>query len=204
MSELTDLIGKRRLDAVDFEIEKVHEWGDRYVDASVCRFRLDGVVYVAIEDPSDGYRSSMRDLFIPNDKTVKNVFPAIEVVGKHRTVGSYSGKDDVLELIDAVTGKVVLEVGTDNIDDYYPGFVASFHPENMATNADIVAEEAAAKEAAMWTPWSGGECPVDESVLVQIRADFDPDEEPVPASNWLWDHDRPKRDCITAYRVVAA
>ncbi len=30
---------------------------------------------------------------------------------------------------------VVLEVGTDNSDDYYPSFVANFQPENMATNA---------------------------------------------------------------------
>lgn len=206
MTELTDLIGRRRLDAVDFDSEKVKElYGDEYEDASVCRFRLDGVVYVTIEDPSDGYRSSMRDLVVANDSNMKNVFPAVDVIGKHRTGGEYGRVDDVLELVDALTGKVVLEVGTDNVDDYYPGFVASFHPENMATNADIVAAETAAKEAADgWIEWGGGECPVDDETLVQIRAEFGPNDEPRAANGWLWDHDRPKRDCITAYRVVPA
>jgi hypothetical protein len=35
---------------------------------------------------------------------------------------------------DRTTNKLVLEVGTENIDDYYPGFVGRFHPENMAVN----------------------------------------------------------------------
>jgi hypothetical protein len=39
-----------------------------------------------------------------------------------------------LELKDLI-GQVVLEVGTENVYDYYPGFVSSFHPERMAHNA---------------------------------------------------------------------
>jgi hypothetical protein len=31
-------------------------------------------------------------------------------------------------------GLVILEVGTDNNDDYYPSFVSSWKPENMAVN----------------------------------------------------------------------
>lgn len=204
--ELTDLIGRRRLDAVDFDDEKIKEYyGDGYEDSSVCRFRLDGVVYIAIEDPGDGYRSSMRDLVIANDANMKNAFPAIDVVGRHRTSGEYGRVDDVLELVDAVTGKVVLEVGTDNVDDYYPGFVSSFHPENMATNAEVVAVEAAAEVAANGgIEWKGGECPVAAETMVQIRAEFGPGDEPSAAGAWQWDHDRPVRDQITAYRVVPA
>jgi hypothetical protein len=206
MTKLTDLLGARRLDAVDFDNEKIKEaYGDGYEDSSVCRFRLDGVVYIAIEDPSDGYRSSMRTLTISNDANMENVFPPIDVIGKHRDANEYGDVDDVLELVDAVTGKVVLEVGTDRSDDYYPSFVASFHPENMATNADIVAAEEAAKESANgWIEWTGGDCPVDEDAIVQIKAGFDPDGEPAPARFWSWDHDRPLRDCIIAYRVVTA
>ena len=133
MIELTDLVGKHTLDAVDFDTNSIKTWGDRFEDCQVCRFRLDGIVYSAIEDPGDGYRSSMRELAVTED-AMTNVFPPVEVLGRHRTKGHYSGEDDVLELIDTVTGNVVLEVGTDNVDDYYPGFVASFHPENMATN----------------------------------------------------------------------
>ncbi|WP_333899610.1 hypothetical protein [Agrobacterium pusense] len=203
MTELTDLIGKRRLDAVDFDNEQVKEiYGDEYEDCSVCRFRLDGVVYIAIEDPNDGYRSSMRNLTVANDATMKNVFPPVDVLGRHRTEGAYGNADDVLELVDMITGKVVLEVGTDDVDDYYPGFVASFHPENMATNADIVAAEKKAAEG--WIEWKGGDCPVPGETLVVIQAEFGPDQEPARADMWAWDSDRPKRDQITAYRVVGA
>ncbi|POO54367.1 hypothetical protein CPJ18_02395 [Agrobacterium rosae] len=203
MTELTDLIGKRRLDAVDFDNEQVKElYGDGYEDSSVCRFRLDGVVYIAIEDPDDGYRSSMRNLTVANDATMKNVFPSVEVLGRHRTTGEYGETDDVLELIDTITGKVVLEVGTDNSDDYYPSFVASFHPENMSTNADIEAAEKKAAEG--WIEWKGGDCPVSGETLVVIQAEFGPDQEPARADDWAWDSDRPKRDQITAYRVVGA
>jgi hypothetical protein len=37
-------------------------------------------------------------------------------------------------MLDVTTGKVVFEVGTEDIDDYYPGFVVEFNPENMAIN----------------------------------------------------------------------
>lgn len=204
MTNLTDLLGERMLDAVDFTCEKIHQYSDEYEDASVCRFRLDGVVYMAVEDPNDGYRSSLGSLIVPNDKTMGNVFPPVAVIGRMMADDEYE-KHDVLEFVDAFTGKVVLEVGTANTNDYYPSFVASFHPEAMATNADKAAHEEAEKEKADgWIAWSGGECPVDASVLVEVRAEFGPDSEPVPAGMWSWDHDRPKRDRIIAYRVVAA
>lgn len=126
--ELKDLVGEHILDGVDFSNEKVKTWRDEFEDCQVCRFRLDGTVYSAVEDPDDGYRSSMNELTVDEAADIKNQFPACRVLGRHRT-------NDVLELIDVATGKVVLEVGTDNTDDYYPSYVASFHPEAMAINA---------------------------------------------------------------------
>ncbi len=131
--ELKDLVGEHVLDAVDFETEKVGDKGYEE-DSEVMRFRLDGVVYVAQEDPSDGYRSSMRDLLVVPDARMTNVFKSIRVVGSHRNSGEYGGEDDVLELRDLVTGEIVLEVGTHNTDDYYPSFVANFNPKNMKIN----------------------------------------------------------------------
>ena len=131
--ELQSLVGPHVLDGVDFSTEQVKTWGDYLENAQHCRFRLDGVVYIAVENPDDGYRSSMRHLLVgAGDMT--NTFLPLRVIGRHRTSGKYSGVDDVLELIDEKTGQVVLEVGTDNVDEYYPGFVASFHPEAMAHN----------------------------------------------------------------------
>ena len=132
--ELKDLIGRHMLDAVDFTNEKIKGWLDEYEDCEVCRFRLDGTTYVAVEDPDDGYRSSMRELLVDENATMSNVFPPIEIEAVYRDkYGDYNGAD-ILILVDVVTGKTVLEIGTDNTDDYYPFFVSSFQPQNMATN----------------------------------------------------------------------
>ncbi|MAZ17916.1 MAG: hypothetical protein CL535_16500 [Ahrensia sp.] len=135
MTELTDMLGKHMLDAVDFSKESRKRWTDEYEDCAVCRFRLNGTVYAAVEDPSDGYRSCMQELIVDDLAEMQNVFPPIEVVGTHKTSGSFGDKDDILQLIDTTTGKAVLEVGTASTDDYYPSFVSHFDPAAMATNA---------------------------------------------------------------------
>lgn len=129
--ELKDLVGEHILDAVDFCEEQVKNYyGDGFDNCSVIRFRLDGNVYIASEDPDDGYRSSMRDLVVGYFE-MKNIFPPIKVVGVHRKKGDRREVDDILELIVLETGKVVIEVGTENLDDYYPSFVANFDPTAM-------------------------------------------------------------------------
>jgi hypothetical protein len=118
------------LDAVDTYIQK--KSNILWLDANFISFRLDGAVYTAVENPDDGYRSMMDRLFVTLDIKMKNVFPAVKVVGLKRAIAS----DDVIEFIDVKTKKIVLEIGTDHQDDYYPSFVSAFHPENMTTNAD--------------------------------------------------------------------
>lgn len=132
--ELKDLVGEHTLDAVDFSNEQVRMWGDNFEPCQVLRFRLDGVCYTATEDPSDGYRSSMKDIVVSEDAKMENVFPPLRVLGDYRTKGSYDGVDDILELYDAVTGLKVIEVGTNNVDDWYPGFVGYFNPAAMVHN----------------------------------------------------------------------
>ena len=131
--EFDSLIGEHILDAVDTDTMQVKRWyGDAFEDANVIRFRLDGKVYTAVENPDDGYRSSMERLYVAEDP-IKNTFPPCKVLARKKAKDYY--ENDTLEFIDVVTGKVVLEVGTDSCDDYYPSFVAAFHPENMAVNA---------------------------------------------------------------------
>lgn len=137
MTELSDLTGKHWLTGCDSTETTVQdEWGSESAD--VLNFVLDGVTYSAIENPDDGYRSMLGELKV-SDAKLTNMFPACEVIGSLRTKNSseYGGEDDVLELRDVATGKLVLEVGTENIDDYYPGFVAAFHPENMFINRGV-------------------------------------------------------------------
>lgn len=137
--DIQSLTGKHRLSGVDIETECLKP--GKYLDAencSVIRFRLDGKTYMAIEDPDDGYRSSMRNLIVTNDK-IKNSFKPVEVFGMMKQGGYY--KSDIIQFYDTVTAKLVLEVGTDNTDDYYPSFVGNFRPENLILNYTIANQD---------------------------------------------------------------
>lgn len=126
--ELSSLVGEHLLSGCDCTTEQVLDYGETHVSAGVMRFVLDGKVYEAIEDPEDGYRSSLEGLQLAEGKTVENMFPAIKVMGVHRTERKHdygTENDDVLELRDE-NGKTILEVGTSDIDDYYPGCVMNF------------------------------------------------------------------------------
>lgn len=132
--ELESLVGEHILDGVDLCSEQVKDWDETLINANVIRLRLDGKVYTAVEDPSDGYRSSMDRLFV-DDSQIKNEFPPIRVLARMKGDDNWGGVNKTIELLDMVTGKVVAEFGTDNTEDYYPCFVSAFSPENMATNA---------------------------------------------------------------------
>lgn len=122
--ELQDFVGRHLLQGVDFEEAKVTSY-DGEEDSQHIRFKIDGKIYVAVEDPEDGYRSSMKEIFLSTEK-MKNEFKGQKVVG------TYQGDErKVIEFRSEKTRKVVLEIGTDNNDEYYPSFVAFFAPENL-------------------------------------------------------------------------
>lgn len=133
--ELKDLCGEHVLTGVDRTSQIFKSYGGDE-DSQVINFTLDGKTYTAAEDPSDGYRSSMRYCAV-SDEPTKNTFAPVRVVGRLKEIEP--GDDDapnVLQLFDVVTGKLVLEVGTENADSYYPYWVACFSPENMAINQE--------------------------------------------------------------------
>lgn len=128
--ELRDLSGMRKFSGFDRETKAVkRKYSDNYDDCEVVSFILDGVTYEATEDVNDGYRSSMRDLSVVKG-LVKNFFDTIDVFCIHRTKGLSYGEDDVLEFRN-MRGDLFLEIGTSNIDDYYPYFVCNYTPELM-------------------------------------------------------------------------
>jgi hypothetical protein len=124
--ELKDLEGTHTLDAVEFSISG---------GSQIIYFRLDGQVFAVTEDEDDGYRSAMEDIQIV-DREMSNTFEPVVVWGKHINKCA-----DILELIDIITERVVLEVGTDESDDYYPQFVANFRPEAMVINAEQIKKD---------------------------------------------------------------
>jgi len=88
-------------------------------------------MYSAIEDASDGYRSSMSELRVTTVRATRkmNMFSPCNVIGSMRVGDSW-----ILDLEDVETKKIVLSVGTDQSDDWYPWFVSKFSPENMSSN----------------------------------------------------------------------
>lgn len=129
--ELRELVGLHELSGVDrlngVEVEREYG-GTEYAD--VLRFTLDGITYVAREDPSDGYRSMLRDVTVSDDPPV-NRFAPVQVVGVLRDRWEYGYTAEILELLTMRSERVlrVLAVGTEHSDDYYPAFVAEFHPQ---------------------------------------------------------------------------
>jgi hypothetical protein len=129
--KIEDFKGKHFLTGVEFgEIKSNDKWGD---NANTIDFILDGKTFSAVEDPDDGYRSSMEDIVENRDGVIiKNTFSQIEVLGVIRK------DEDIIDFIDTITGRKVLSIGTDYSDYYYPSFVCDFIPENMNINVKDV------------------------------------------------------------------
>jgi hypothetical protein len=130
--ELKDLVGEHELSGLDTFTKKATETWEE--DSDGYRFVLDGKTYCALEDPSDGYRSNLRNLEITEDK-VDYTFPPQKVIGKMREDEEYS-KNDTIEFYDAINGKLILVIGTDNWDDYYPCCIMNWYPENLSINSN--------------------------------------------------------------------
>lgn len=119
---LEDLVGPHMLSGVDETREKVDS--DDYDDSDVLTFILDDITFSVIEDPEDGYRSSMRELVIGEYKC-KNTFKPIPVVCKMND----NEDKEVLEVY--WEDHLILEVGTDHTDSWYPYFVGHWDPTHV-------------------------------------------------------------------------
>lgn len=159
--QFSELDGKvMDLHGVDYLTEEVRRYGDEYDNASVVAFRLNDRFYLAVEDPSDGYRSMLRCLKSrkATKADIKNKFGPIKVQASIRT-GTDGRAADILWLQEVQTGELILEVGTDNTDDYYPSFVGNFDAAALTRAMKVVnpAAVARAKKAAApikgWGDW---------------------------------------------------
>lgn len=134
MTEFTELIGLHKLSGLETSVEKLSDHGYGYDNGTYIYFILDGVTYLCTENPGDGYRSSMGSFEVVTEYAVRNTFPEQLVFGKMRPDGY--DRNDTIEFFDAESGNLVLALGTDAFDDWYPTFIFSWHPENMAINKD--------------------------------------------------------------------
>ena len=95
-------------------------------------FSLDGVAYEAVEDPDDGYRSYMEEIKVV--EPVEKMFDVPVMV-------EYIDTDSKDELIfrDRRNQKVILSLGTDEYDDYYPFYFFDYTPQNIYENGGALA-----------------------------------------------------------------
>lgn len=128
--ELKDLVGEHYLSGLDEGITPAESiYSD---DANHFLFILDGITYKATENPDDGYRSYLRELEVSDEK-VNYTFPQQKVIGKMKEDDTYS-RNDVIVFCNPETDKPILEIGTDNLDDYYPCCILRWNPENLPIN----------------------------------------------------------------------
>lgn len=136
--ELKDLVGNHLMTGIETGTVKRNCWGDELINCNYVKFRLDGVTYMAVEDPEDGYRSCCEELKIV-DEECKTALPTILVECKMRE-DAYANswceeKNDILEFYDVTNKQMFMAVGTGNIDDWYPYFVFEYTPELLSCNA---------------------------------------------------------------------
>lgn len=91
------------------------------------------------ENPNDGYRSSAAEPMICAEPMYSfgcdPQYIRVPVRVQVMTPLEYHTSASGIELIDTRNDLVILRVGTDNNDDYYPSFAAEWMPQNVAAGA---------------------------------------------------------------------
>ena len=133
---LKSLVGIHTLNGIDFSIPSQYKKGTYFDDASTCSFILDNIVYQAIEDPSDGYRSSLDGIVIleRDVELIIKKLPSPIVINCN-----YIHNIDVFDGLvfeDVISDLEILRIGTENFDYYYPTFVCSWNPKNLCVNIE--------------------------------------------------------------------
>ena len=136
---LEDLVGNHVLSGVELGTKKVDVYG-WYVDSNFAKFTLDGVTYLALENPDDGYRSYMEELQVV-EETCAVRLPDVKVRCHMRDFKCSGQTDDVLSFVDVENGKEFLAIGTENTEDYYPYCVFEYTPENMSCNSEVTSDD---------------------------------------------------------------
>ena len=135
--QLKDLVGTTILLGCEWGKGDITRYGNESQTVDIIHFQLGPTTYSMYEDPDDGYRSHLSEIKVDQHE-IRNTFAPCIVVCTHvaRQRDAYDNEKavDILKVRCAETGKLIIEVGTDNVDDYYPTCVMSFNPENLIHN----------------------------------------------------------------------
>lgn len=135
--KLKDLAGDHTLSGVELGQALREGWAGKE-NCNYVKFTVDGTHYQAFEDPSDGYRSYCDDLETVSEPC-RTPLPDIEVEIKYvdacRIDDFWTRDCDIIQFIDKANKQVILEVGTENVGDWYPSCIFHYYPENMSCNS---------------------------------------------------------------------
>lgn len=132
--KLKDLVGTHTFSGIETGTREIRKYG-LYEYCGYIKFILDGVTYIALENPSDGYRSYMEELEVV-EESCKTKLPDISVYCKYRSMAEGKCEADLLDFYDEANNERFLTIGTESTDDYYPYCVLRYKPERLAINAD--------------------------------------------------------------------
>jgi hypothetical protein len=117
--KLLNLVGRHTLTGFDRDIPDIGNIGSwDYLTNGIC-FILDGKKYQLYENPHDGYRSFISEVYEDQNVKCKNIFNGVDVFIVKPT-NSISENVDAIIMYSAKTGNEILTIGTFNCDDYYP------------------------------------------------------------------------------------
>jgi len=115
--------------------ELTYKTGKFYGVCNNC-FKIGSVVFEALEDENDGYRSSLKGVNVLTDEEVKSR----DLIFFHESIAQVKiiTDEDNLYLADTTTGHTWLRVGTDTTDSCYPMFRFEYTPVDSKWHKDNI------------------------------------------------------------------
>ena len=108
------------------KFEKMIGTTQKFYGVDGCKFKLGEFVFEAVENPQDGYRSSLKEIVPSKGKFQKTLLATVkitEISKKER------GRDFIGYALTDRSGHVWLVIGTDEEDCYYPMFEFEYTPK---------------------------------------------------------------------------
>lgn len=105
-------------------------------DANGVAFMLGDTMFLCFEDGNDGYRSTAGPLMVAHGHPYDFGGPPVQYVNEPVVVEHiYDAYWDILRVTSHITGEVIFEIGTSNVDDYYPCYHEEWNPAGLSANA---------------------------------------------------------------------